>query len=83
MKIFIKSKDAIDYFTKKTRNVPMKFKITQDGEYIAVNVDKITSINSNISDRDVYRCQSSTNGKSRIFDLQYDINKCSWNFYRV
>ncbi len=65
---------------------PVRFRINDGGEGVAVTVDNILTRTEGKAAGYrgiIFRCKSTINGAQKVFELKYEVNRCKWFLYRI
>lgn len=86
MKVVAKKVEMIAYFEENGKVKPIRFRFKEDDEYKIIKINKIINIGSEKlcgNKMWVYTCSSIINNMEKIFEIKYDIAKCSWILYKI
>lgn len=85
MKLVAEWVDCIAWFNKDGIPTPIKFKITEDEDYV-IKVDKVIDRRKEKLagiPMFVYNCIGIINGLEKCFELKFDIENCKWMLWRM
>lgn len=86
MKVVSKKIEMIAYFKKDERINPIKFRIEEDNKCQVIKIGKIISIDLEKlcgNKMWVFTCSAVIDGMEKVFELKYDVEKCSWLLYKI
>jgi hypothetical protein len=86
MKIVSKEIEMIAYFKSGGKINPIKFRIEEDNKWKVIKIDRIISMDLEKLRGNkmlVYTCSAVIDGTEKIFEIKYDIEKCSWVLYKI
>lgn len=87
MKVFMKPVDMIATHPREGMPIPLKYRISSaEGTNKVIKVEKIIhKAEEKLAGNKmfIYRCQSTINGRERIYELKYEIGTCRWFLFKI
>jgi len=86
MKIVSKKIEMIAYFKEDGKINPIRFRIEQENKCQVIKIGKIISTDLEKlcgNKMWVFTCSAVIGDVEKIFELKYDIEKCSWILYKI
>ncbi len=87
MKIVMKPIEMIAWFTDNGTLKPLKYRLTKDsGEKQVIKIDRTVSVEEEKLAGNkmlVYRCQSTIDEQSYVYELKYELATCKWYLFKV
>lgn len=86
MKVVSKKIEMIAYFKKDGKISPIKFRIEEDDKCQVIKIGKIisTDLEKLCGNRMwVFTCSAVIGDVEKIFELKYDLERCSWILYKI
>lgn len=86
MKVVSKKIEMIAYFKKDGNINPIRFRIEEEGKCQVIKIGKIISTDLEKlcgNKMWVFTCSAIIENIEKIFELKYDVEKCSWLLYKI
>jgi len=86
MKVVSKKIEMIAYFKKDGKINPIRFKIEEDDHCQVIKIAKIISTDLEKlcgNKMWVFTCSAVIDGVEKVFELKYDVERCSWMLYKI
>lgn len=86
MKILQKSVEMIGLYTENGAVYPYRYRVLENGTSEVVSVKRIIERKEEKTRENkiiIYRCQSLINGKTKEYEMKYNVNSCSWELYKI
>jgi hypothetical protein len=86
MKVISREIEMIAYFKKGGKINPIKFRIEEENKCQVIKIGKI--INTDLeklcgNKMWVFTCSAVIENVEKIFELKYDVERCSWLLYKI
>lgn len=86
MKVVAKKVEMIAHFEEDGKIKPIRFRFKEDDEYKVIKINKIITIEMEKlcgNKMWVYTCSAVINNMEKIFEIKYDIERCSWMLFKI
>ena len=86
MKVVAKRVEMIAHFEEDGKIKPIRFRFKEDDEYKVIKINKIITIEMEKlcgNKMWVYTCSAVVSSMEKIFEIDYDIEKCSCRFFKI
>lgn len=86
MKVVSKNIEMIAYFKKDGRIKPIRFRIEEENKCEVIKIGKIISTDLEKlcgNKMWVFTCSAVIGKVEKVFELKYDVERCSWVLYKI
>lgn len=86
MKVVAKKIEMIAYFKEDGAINPIRFRIEEGNKCEVIKINKVMKTDTEKfcgNKMYVFTCSAVINNMERIFELKYDVEKCSWILYKI
>lgn len=86
MKVVAKKIEMIAYFKEDGAINPIRFRVEEDDKCEVIRIKKVmkTDMEKFCGNRMyVFTCCACINNTERIFEIKYDVEKCSWILFKI
>lgn len=86
MKVVAKKIEMIAYFKEDGAINPIKFRIEEENKCQVIKINKIMKRDMERfcgNKMYVFTCSTVLNSIEKIFEIKYDVEKCSWILYKI
>ena len=86
MKVVAKKIEMIAYFKEDGAINPIRFRIEEENKCEVIKINKVMKIDMEKfcgNKMYVFTCSAVINNMERVFEIKYDVEKCSWILYKI
>ena len=86
MKVVSKKIEMIAYFKKDGKINPIRFRLEEENKCQVVKIERVisTDVEKLCGNKMwVFTCSAVIENIEKIFELKYDIERCSWILYKI